>query len=193
MPLVIQSSVPLFCLTLLLLTACSNSVPTQFYTLDAILASNLPQSTATQTIGVGPITLPALLNRRAIVIRDNQSLHIDDSQQWAEPLLDNVSRVISRNLSSLKPHALIHTYPWSAFGVVDTRIVIEVTRFEVQRNQGVYWDAVWRIKNEPKDTLVSQGQSHLMQPLRGQTTADIVQATNVLLGHFSQELSLALP
>ena len=179
-----------------LLLACSSTPPTQFYTLDAIASAPSKPATAkaSTSIGIGPVTLPALLDRRAIVTRGAaQSVNVTDSQQWAEPLLDNISRVINRNLSLLQPNALIHTYPWSAFGKVDTRIVIEITQFEAELGKAVTLEAVWSIKDEQRDTFLRQGRSRLQRPLTSSNTADMVARMNEVLAEFSQQLAQALP
>ncbi|MCX7089052.1 MAG: PqiC family protein [Methylococcales bacterium] len=181
---------------MLALTACTSTAPTQFYTLDAVLQSPAATPISSQklrTLGIGPIALPSLLNRKAIVTRGaQQSIQVTDTQQWAEPLLDNITRVIARNMAILQPNTILHAYPWTAFGQVDTRIVIEVTQLEAQSGKGVYFEAVWSIKDERLDQTIKQGHSKLELPLKSQDTAEIVARMNDLLATFSTELSRAL-
>lgn len=180
----------------LMLVACSGTPPPQFYTLDAQLQSSAARIGANQkprVIGIGPIALPVLLNRKAIVTRGaQQSIQVSETQQWAEPLLDNITRVVARNIATLHPKDILHGYPWTAFGVVDTRIVIEITRFEAEMGKGVYFDAVWSIKEEQQDHVLKQGHSQLQRPLHTQDTAEMVTQMNAILAAFSQELSRAL-
>ena len=72
-----------------LLTACA-SAPTNFYTLES---QSRPPVVATAAsakkplIGIGPLTMPALLDRKGIVTRaDNNSVQIAEFDQWAAPL-----------------------------------------------------------------------------------------------------------
>lgn len=180
----------------LALVACSGTPPPQFYTLDAQLqpsAASINMSQQSRVIGIGPIALPVLLNRKAIVTRGaQQSVQVSETQQWAEPLLDNITRVVARNIATLNPKAILHGYPWTAFGAVDTRIVIEITRFEAEAGKAVYFDAVWSIKAERQDQILKQGHSQLQRPLHTPDTAEMVAQMNAILAAFSQELSQAL-
>lgn len=187
----------LFWVTLsLMLAACSGTPPPQFYTLDAQLQPSIANISAGQklrVIGVGPIALPALLNRKAIVTRGaQQSIQVSETQQWAEPLLDNITRVVAHNLAILHPQYMLHSYPWTAFGTVDTRIVMEITRFDAEMGKSVYFDAVWSIKDEQQDKVLKQGHSQWQKTLHTQDTAEMVMQMNAILAAFSQELSQAL-
>ncbi len=181
---------------LIMITACSGSTPTQFYTLDAVLptaSTAHPQNQKPSVIGIGPITLPALLDRKGMVTRGaRQSIQVSDSEQWAEPLLDNITRVIARNLARLKPRDIFHAYPWAAFGPVDKRIVVEVTQFEAQVGKAVYFEAIWSIKSAQEEKIPTQGHSKLARPLKGHDTAEMVTQMNDILANFSRELSRAL-
>jgi uncharacterized protein len=179
-----------------LLFACSSTPPTQFYILDAVLQPSAVTPIPNQkprVIGIGPIALPAVLNRKAIVTRGpQQSIQVADNQQWAEPLLDNITHVIARNLTTLNPEHILHAYPWTAFGAVDTRIVIEISRFEAQLGKAVYFDAVWSIKAEQQEKPLKQGRSTLERPLTGLSLAEMVMQMDDILATFCQELSRAL-
>lgn len=179
------------------LVACSATPPPQFYTLDAVLQPTISSgsiaSPGQRVVGIGPIALPAVLNRKAIVTRGaQQSIQVTDAQQWAEPLLENVTRVIARNIATLNPKYILHAYPWTAFGAVDTRVVIEVTQLEGQPGKAVYFEAVWSVKDEQRDRTLKQGHSKLQRPLKGQDTAEMVGQMNDILAAFSTELSAAL-
>lgn len=180
----------------LIVWACSNTAPTQFYTLDAVLQSPAPVTHNAQSprvIGIGPISLPAVLNRKAIVTRGPaQSIQVTDSQQWAEPLLDNIARVIARNIATLQPQHILHVYPWTAFGAVDTRLVIEITQFEARPSKGVYFEAVWSVKDERSEQTIQQGHSKLERRLKNQDTSEMVTQMNDILAAFSTELAQAL-
>ncbi|MEQ1636890.1 MAG: PqiC family protein [Methylococcales bacterium] len=179
------------------LLSCSSTPPTQFYTLDALLtapAASVDTTKNSHVIGIGPIALPALLNRRAIVTRSaQQGIQVADTQQWAEPLLDNITRVVARNIGILKPKHILHAYPWAAFGQVDTRIVIEVTQFEAHPGKAVYFEAVWSIRDDRLEKNLAQGHSKIQQPLTSQDTTEMVAKMNAILADFSTELAGVLP
>src|SRR5215510_6709686 len=81
------------------LGACA-SMPSRFYILNT-LPAQVPAAAAERgpVIGVGPITMPKYLDRPEIVTRASQNqLTFGQFDRWAEPLQDNVFRVLAENL-----------------------------------------------------------------------------------------------
>ena len=93
--------------SLLGLGACA-STPSRFYILNTLTASETIPATAAArgpVIGVGPITFPKYLDRPQIVTRASRhQLTLGEFDRWAEPLQDNVSRVLAENLALPHPH-----------------------------------------------------------------------------------------
>jgi uncharacterized lipoprotein YmbA len=178
-----------------LLSACA-STPTSFYTLES---QNRPPVVTTKTsatkplIGIGPLLLPALLDRRGIVTRaENNSVQIAEFHQWAAPLKDNVLAVLSKNVATLQPNAIVRAYPWSVYGNVNYRVIIDITRFDTQLGKSANLEASWAIMEEKNHTIVINGQTKLQQPLTDTSYNSAAQALSKLLSEFSQQLSLAL-
>jgi len=178
-----------------LLSACLSTPPTQFYVLEA-LSEPPPFATATEKkrqIGIGPVSIPTLLERKQIVTRlPDNSIKIAEFHQWASPLKDNVAQVLSHNLATLQTGDLIRTYPWSAYGAVDYRIIIDIIRFDTRPEQTVDFEANWAIMNEKNHTLLSNGRSKIEHPLDDPSYPATVKALDKVLSEFSQELSQAL-
>ena len=179
-----------------LLTACA-STPTNFYTLEA--QSRPPAVTTTTTsakkrlIGIGPLTLPALLDRKGIVTRaENNSVQIAEFDQWAAPLQNNVLTVISKNVATLQPNTIVRSYPWSVYGNVDYRVIIDISRFDTQLGKSANLEASWAIMEEKNHTIVGNGQTKLQQPLYDASYNGAAQALSKLLSEFSQQISQAL-
>ena len=178
-----------------LLSACA-STPTNFYTLES--QSRPPAVTTIANakkllIGIGPLTLPALLDRKGIVTRaDNNSVQIAEFDQWAAPLQNNVIAVLSKNVATLQPNAIVRAYPWSVYGNVDYRVIIDISRFDTQLGRSANLEANWAIMEEKNHTIVSNGQAKIVEPLNDASYNSAAQALSKLLGEFSQQLSLAL-
>ena len=178
-----------------LLTACA-STPTNFYTLEA--QSRPPVATSTSSvkktlIGIGPLTLPALLDRKGIVTRaENNSVQIAEFDQWAAPLQNNVIAVLSKNVAALQPDAIVRAYPWSVYGNVDYRVIIDITRFDTQLGKSANLEASWAIMEEKNHTIVGNGQIKLQQPLNDPSYNSAAQGLSKLLSDLSQQLSMAL-
>jgi len=182
--------------TVTLLSACISTPPTQFYVLEP-LSEPPPSSTTTaekkRQIGVGPVSIPTLLERKQIVTRlPDNSVKIAEFHQWASPLKDNVAQVLTHNLATLQTGDLIRAYPWSAYGTIDYRIIIDIIRFDTRPEQTVDFEANWAIMNEKSHTLLSHGRSKIEHPLNDPSYPAAVKALNKVLSEFSQELSQAL-
>lgn len=178
----------------ILLSSCISTPPTQFYVLEPLNEHTSSTSTdQKRRIGIGPVSLPTLLERKQIVTRiPDNSVQIAEFHQWATPLKDNVAQVLTHNLAILQADDLIRTYPWTAYGNVDYRIIIDITRFDTRPGQSVNLEANWAIMNEKDHSLLSNGHSKIERPLQDPSYPATVKALNKILGEFSRELSLAL-
>ena len=178
-----------------LLTGCATP-STNFYTLESqsqrpVVSNNV---IAKKTlIGIGPLSLPALLDRRQIVTRtENNSVQLAEFDLWAASLKDNVLAVLSKNLAILQSNSIVRAYPWSIYGDVDYRVIIDITRFDTQLGKSVNLEANWAVMEEKNHTIVSNGQTNIKQPLNDASYNTAAQALSKLLSEFSKQLSLAL-
>jgi hypothetical protein len=64
-------------------------------------------------LGVGPVTLPAYLDRPQIVTRSGDSrLTLAEFDKWAEPLEDSISRIILSELTQQFKDRKVALVPW---------------------------------------------------------------------------------
>jgi uncharacterized lipoprotein YmbA len=178
-----------------LLTACATP-STNFYTLESQSQRSVTSNTVSAKktlIGIGPLSLPALLDRRQIVTRtENNSVQLAEFDLWAAPLKDNVLAVISKNVGILQSNSIVRAYPWSIYGDVDYRVIIDINRFDTQLGKSVNLEASWAVMEEKNHTIVSNGQTNIKQVLNDPSYNTAAQALSKLLAEFSQQLSLAL-
>lgn len=179
----------------LLLSGCASTPPTQFYVLEP-LGESAPATTGAvkrHRIGVGPLSIPPLIDRQKIVTRTPaNNIEIAAFHQWAAPLKDDMTRVLTHNLSLLLPADIVRSYPWSAFGSVDYRVIIDMVRFDTLPGQSANLEAGWAIMNEQNHQILTHGRSKIEQPLADTSHTGTVKALSALLAEFSRELSLAL-
>lgn len=178
-----------------LLSGCLSTPPTQFYVLEPLseAPASVIKTEKKYSIGVGPITIPALLERKQIVTRlPDNSISIAEFHQWASPLKDNVTQVLTHNLATLQTGNLIRAYPWSAYGAVDYRLIIDIIRFDTHPEQTVNFEANWAIMDEKSHTLLSNGHSRIERPLADPAYPSVVKALSKILSEFAGDLSLAL-
>jgi uncharacterized protein len=179
----------------LLTSGCANNPNTQFYVLEPISQVAPPKTeTITQkTIGIGPITVPTLLEHNQIVTRSSDNtVNIAETQQWASPLQDNLLQALTRNLTTLQPNHIVRTYPWSVHGTVELQVIVDFIRFDTSPGKSANLEANWTIKNESTHAVLKSGHSVINRVMSDSSYPGTVRALSKLLGEFSQELSLVL-
>lgn len=83
------------------------------------------------TIGIGPVELPAYLDRQQVVTRVSANeLHLAGFDEWAEPLGDNFTRVLMENLSILLSSGSFIILPIRGPEPIDYQVGVEVMRFD---------------------------------------------------------------
>jgi uncharacterized lipoprotein YmbA len=179
-----------------LLSACASTPPTQFYVLEPqfeIPSSGADDNVKKRIIGIGPVSIPALLERKQMVTRDeNNNLQIAELQQWAAPLKDNITEVLAQNLTALQPKQIIRAYPWSAYGSIDFQIIVQINRFDAKPGHSANLEASWVIMEEQSHTIVKTGFSKIQATTENASTGGTVKALDKTLATLSQELSQAL-
>jgi uncharacterized protein len=178
-----------------ILSGCASTAPVQFYVLEPLSQPAPPIATTLRqrTIGIGPISIPTLLEHKQIITRlSDNTVNIAEFQQWASPLQDNLSQTLTRNVSSLQPNNIVWAYPWSIYGTVDLQVIVDFVRFDTSPGKSANLEANWTIKNEKTHKILKSGRSVIKHPLTETTYPATVRALSHILGQFSQELSLVL-
>lgn len=177
-----------------LLAACTSTPPTHFYilTTQSSPAAAVADGGKKSSIGVGPISIPTLLERKQIIIRtDQNTVQIAEFHQWAAPLKDNIAEVLTQNLTALQPRRVIRAYPWSTYGSVNYRVLIDIDRFDSQPGRSVILEARWTIIDEKTHVIVTNDKSRFEHPLTETSYPATVKALSGVLYELSQELSQA--
>jgi uncharacterized lipoprotein YmbA len=184
-------------LLLWIVAGCTGtSPPSTFYLLSAVPESDRSMelaSGAAPPIVLGPVTLPAYLDRTQIVTRAGDSeLHIDEFHRWGEPLKDAVYRVLQENLSVMLGRADIYTYPQAPRTIEAVQVIIDVIRFDIEAGGDAVLVAFWSIANE-RDGFPSEKRKavHRATP-PSPAPRDRVQAQSQTLRALSQEIAAAL-
>src|SRR5512137_572111 len=118
------------CALTALSTGCASTRQSSFYTLSpAVKSAEL--AAAGYSISVGPVTVPAVVDRPQIVVRvgPNQVV-IDEFNRWASPLQSDIARVVAENLVSMLGTSDVTLFPQTTASGASYRVVIGVLRFE---------------------------------------------------------------
>jgi hypothetical protein len=191
-------SVVSFCVSLMALAGCGTSAPTRFYVLSPIPASEEGSRVVLDerclAIGIGPITLPQYLERPQIVTRlGSNEMKLADFDQWAEPLKDNVSRVLSENLSALLCADAMAIFPWTGSTPVDYQVQVEVIRLDGRLGGEAMLTARWAIMGEDsRKVLYTTTSSYRGSVPDSEDYSTFVATQSRLLEKFSQDVAEAI-
>jgi len=95
------------------------------------------------SIIVGPVTVPASVDRPEFVVQVTQTqLDIDEFNRWAAPLSDTVSRTVADDLAVLLGTPDVAMAPLANFRP-DYRVTITVQRFDSLPGRLAVVEAVW--------------------------------------------------
>jgi uncharacterized lipoprotein YmbA len=186
---------------MLVLSGClgsgSQTPPTRFFVLNSLYTTENETQPVTDLkeviVVIGPITLTQVLDRPQIIIRhsDNE-IRVADLDRWAEPLRENLTRVVLDNLAVLLSSGSIIRFPPAVSIPVAYQIIIEVSRFDGNPKDGVVLRARWAILGDNGDTVLLDQQSVLNEPTKGDTIAEMVSAQSRLVAKLSRDIAEAI-
>ncbi|MFC1823582.1 membrane integrity-associated transporter subunit PqiC [Thermodesulfobacteriota bacterium] len=179
------------------LAGCAGSPPSRFY-----MVNSLPQTKeATQpktgerciTLGIGPINVPAYVDRPQIVTRISPNeLQLAEFHNWAEPLKDSFARVLVENLTTLVCTKGVFLFPWKEAAAVDYQIILEVIRFEGKIGETALLVAQWSIFDGEGREMIVTGRSYVNEKAEGQNVEALVAAQSRALADLSRQIASAI-
>ena len=152
-------------LTITLGACVTASTKIFFYTLDAQVRPAGSQTSP--SILVLPAALPELLDRPQWVLQASDGqVEIKESRRWAEPLRNDVAKVVAGELGHLLDSSRVLAPSGGSSGFsADYRLRLDVQRFDATLGKGVAIDIVWQL--EPKTGPALIGRSQLHEPAEG--------------------------
>jgi uncharacterized protein len=150
---------------LLVLAGCSESPPTQFYTLSGMQLPPGSVNSPNTAVGVGPVTLPEYLDRPQIVTRaSGNRVVLASFHSWVEPVDSMFTRVLVGNLSSLLATDNVVTMPQRRPMPLDYQVEVDVNRFDAEQSGRAVLDARWRVFGADGSELIGEGRSTIVEP-----------------------------
>lgn len=176
---------------LLLCTSCiqigSDPQPMHYYLLESNNLGAGIYSSKALNINLELIGFPDYLDRLQIVTRnDNNGINLSDSERWAEPLQDNLPRILRENLALMLPNSRISVSPWENSNDNAIKVKLIINKFLGQFDDYTYIDIRWIIDNG-KDQLI-QEQFIDQQPISN-SYQDLVAGLNNGINLLSQKLA----
>lgn len=138
------------------LAGCASSPAIGWHSLVPPAAAPAPAAAvsapATTTLAVGMVTVPDEVDRPQLVVRGASGTPaLLDGERWSEPLKAQLPRALALGLAPRLPGVLVVAAPGAAVALPDRRLVVDVQRFELQRER-VVLRAVWVLRaGVPRD------------------------------------------
>jgi uncharacterized lipoprotein YmbA len=166
------------------------SPQSKFYTLSP--AAEPGGAKASYAVAVGPVSVPAAVDRPQMVITlgPNQ-VGIDEFNRWASPLQSEIARVVAENLAKMLGTPLVSVFAQPTASGAAYRVLIDVMSFESAPGKGATLDVVWAVRRT-KDGRSRPGRTTVNEPSTGGNTAALVAAHSRALGKLSGDMAEAI-
>jgi len=176
------------------LAGCTGKSPkSDFYTLGATPAQGPAfQLSDSIAIAVGPVTIPAELDRKQIVTRDGDNrMAVAELSRWAGPLQDNIAAVLTANLTTLlgtekvAPHYRESLFPFTH------QVVLNINRFDGHPAGEVLLDVTWSVKQKGQSAPLIVRHSEIRKPVTTPDYTGLVATKSSALSDISLQISEA--
>ena len=184
----------------LVLAGClgGRSAPTSFYMLSPFSPSPAGRSPTTSEarihIGLETVVVAEYLNRNEIVVNlDNTVYRLAEFNLWAEPLSNNLTRVLEQNLTNLLRDDLIDVFLASQSSIpFDYRLEIDVIRLDGNLADQATLVAQWALLEGEEDNLKLMRRSRYQEPAADNTYKALVLAKSRAIEKLSREIAAAI-
>ena len=169
---------------------CRASAPSRFYTLDAVATADGAPA-ATYAVAVGPVSVPASVDRPQFVVQVAPNrVELDEFNRWAGPLDDGVARAVAGNLATLLGTPRVTTGPLADFAPA-YRVTIAVQRFDSIPGDAVVVETVWTVRNSA-DGATRSGRTVAREAVQGTSYDALAAAHSRALAKLSGDIAAAI-
>ena len=184
----------------LALTGCLGgpSGPTNFYMLSPLSPSQAGTSAASAEgrirIGLVTVVVPEYLNRNEIVVNlDNTVYRLAEFNQWAEPLNNNLTRVLEENLTNLLRGDSIDVFLASDSSIpADYRLEVDVLRLDGNLGGQVALISQWALLETEDGGLILMRRSEYQELAADQTVKELVLAQSRMIENLSRDIAAVI-
>jgi len=176
-----------------LLAGCVSTPQSCFFTLSTLSAgTNHTAASSTLSVVVGPVSVPAAVDRPQIVISTGPNqVRVDDFNRWASPLQSNISRVVADNLVTMLGTPRVTVFPQTLSANADYQAAVEVQSFGSALGEAATLDAVWTVRRV-KDGKLQMGRTTVREPAPERGYEALAAAHSRAVARLSQDIAGAV-
>ncbi|MEI6084713.1 MAG: PqiC family protein [Verrucomicrobiota bacterium] len=169
-------------------TGCASS-SSRFYTLSS--TAKPTGATASYAVLVGPVTVPALVDRPQFTVQvATNRVALDEFNRWAAPLSESIARVITADLSVLLGTSHVATAPLANFEST-YRVTVDIQRFESKPNEAAVIEAMWVVRRSAGGTARS-GHTVAREATQGADSDALAAAHSRALAKVSADIAAGI-
>jgi uncharacterized protein len=172
--------------------SCTTTATSRFYTLESTATADVaPTSSAQGSVMIGPVTIPAAVDRPEFVIQVAPNrVEVEEFNRWVAPLSDSIARVVAGNLVVILATPDVAIAPLANFNPAYL-VTIDVQRFDSIRGQAAVLEAVWTVRK----TASAQARSSrtvARETVQGDSFEALAAAHSRALAKLSSDIATAI-
>lgn len=172
-----------------LLAACGSTPTERFYTLNAPLMEQHPNTPAAYSVALGVVELPEMVDRPQLVVRTSANrVAVLEHQRWAESLKSAIPRVLAASLGAQLGGIPVAVRGDAAARQPKYRIAVNIVQLESELDRAVTLDATWSIRSA-SGTVLPSGKLHVREATQGSGYEALVAAHERVLVRLSADLA----
>jgi uncharacterized lipoprotein YmbA len=172
------------------LMACASPAET-YYQLSASAVAHARRD-STVSLEVGPVSLPAGLDRPQLVLLEpNGQLNVLEQSRWLAPLSRMLPQVLAVNLARETGLSQIHAFPQASSLPSDFRLLLDIRALQATPAQGVYLEASWSVQHQGKTLAVGSMSDRFA--VSGRSINELVHAQDQALAALARRIAATLP
>lgn len=180
----------LFLVALVSLSACGGAAQ-KYYQLSSDGAA--PTGTTGLSVGVGPVSLPAYVDRAELVFQSRPNeFQVPADAHWTGGLKENISRVLAADLGRRLRSGNVLAFPWNPGAKLRYQIAVDVSRFHAVSGEGAVLEVSWRVLNSDGSSTIRRGNGAFHEPIVGDGYGAVVTAENNLLAQLADAMAGSL-
>lgn len=184
-----------------LLAACSvvggSNAKVTYHTLSTSMTLGsvaTDKSSRIQSVGIGPLKLPSLLDRKGYVVReDANTVQVRELHEWGGELQDEFLTTLTQQVQNRLPRTRVQRIPWEITQTPHYQVSLVVTQFDGQAAKEAVLIGTWQLQYASDGRIISTHPFQLSAPVQGKTMGAIVKAQTLLVERLAQAIVEQLP
>jgi len=170
--------------------SCTTTATSRFYTLESTATAD-GVSSAPGSVMIGPVTIPAAVDRPEFVIQVAPNrVEVEEFNRWVAPLSDSIARVVAGNLVVILGTPDVAVAPLANFNPAYL-VTIDVQRFDSIRGQAAVLEAVWTVR-KTAGTEARSSRTVARETVQGQDFEALAAAHSRALAKLSSDIATAI-